>query len=247
MSATLRAVVVEDEPALRRELVRLCGQLDGVEVVGESGDLAAARRLVARLAPDLLLLDVRLGTASGLDLLSQVDPHTAVVLVTAFSEHAAAAYEHDVVDYVVKPVREARLAEAVARARRRLLAEARANAPAPAARPPAFLVEARDEERALLVRPADIVLITADGDHTEVVVAGRPPSRVTIRRSLRAWLERLDAALFVRVHRRHVVNLRHVVAVDPWSHNAFQLRLAGVAEPVTVSRRSATLLRKRLR
>jgi DNA-binding LytR/AlgR family response regulator len=118
----IRALIVDDEPVARQRLRRLLGEMDGVQSIGEckNGREAVARILEDR--PDLVLLDVRMPTMDGFEVLRQVGPESLpiVVFVTAFDEHATAAFDVHALDYVVKPVEPARLKTAVERARKQL-------------------------------------------------------------------------------------------------------------------------------
>ena len=107
----LRALIVDDEPLARRRLARLLKDEPGVRVVGEASDGESAVAALGRLRPDLLLLDVRLPGMDGLAVLDALGAarRPAVVFVTAYDQYAVDAFEREAVDYVLKPIDEARL------------------------------------------------------------------------------------------------------------------------------------------
>ena len=105
-----RAVIADDEPALRADLERLLADAwPELTVAASVGDGAAALEAFTRLQPDVVFLDIRMPPPSGLEVARRVGPDTAVVFVTAYDEHAVEAFERAAVDYLVKPVSATRL------------------------------------------------------------------------------------------------------------------------------------------
>lgn len=117
----MRVLIADDEPLALTRLQALLADIVGVEVVGRAGDGEEAAALILKLRPDLALLDIRMPKQSGLALAKALleEPQVEVVFVTAYDHFAAQAFEVDAVDYLLKPVEPARLATAIARARRR--------------------------------------------------------------------------------------------------------------------------------
>ena len=116
----MRVLIVDDEPAARQRLALLLADLD-VEVVGEAANGIEALELVRERRPDLLLLDIAMPEVDGFDVVRHLpEPRPLVVFQTAYDEHALKAFDHEALDYVVKPVTRERLAQALDRARRRL-------------------------------------------------------------------------------------------------------------------------------
>ena len=111
----LRVMIVDDEALARQGLRDEIGRCTGVEVCGEAGSMTQALQAIPALAPDALFLDIRMPHGNGFDLLKKLPAAPPVVFVTAHSEYAVQAFEVQAVDYLLKPVRPARLAEAVAR------------------------------------------------------------------------------------------------------------------------------------
>src|ERR1043166_215273 len=118
----MKLLVVDDEAPARRRLCRMLEELAGVEVAGEAENGWDALAAVDRIQPDLLLLDINMPGLDGLELAARYAHLPPVVFVTAHDEHAVRAFELNAVDYLLKPVRAERLAEAIARARVRVTA-----------------------------------------------------------------------------------------------------------------------------
>jgi two-component system LytT family response regulator/two-component system response regulator LytT len=119
----LRAVVVDDEQLARDELGYLLEQLGGVEVIGQAGNGVEALSTIDRLQPDVVFLDVQMPGLTGFEVARRMldtQNGTHIIFVTAYDQHAIEAFEVNAVDYLLKPVEQARLELAVQRARRRL-------------------------------------------------------------------------------------------------------------------------------
>lgn len=219
----IRVVIVDDEPLARHGIRQLLAAHPDVEVAGEARDGHEAVRMLRALAPDLVFLDVQMPELDGFDVLRRLDPERlpAVIFVTAHDTFAVRAFDQHALDYLVKPLNEARFHQAMARARerlrsrdavelaRRLSALLAADASADAAVPP-------EPPRRLVVATAgaDLVLelgeiqwIEADDYYAAVHARGR---RHLVRESLASLEARLEPARFVRVHRSAIVNLAQV-------------------------------------
>src|SRR5437870_8000088 len=122
----LRAVLVDDEQLARDELGYLLGQVGGVEVIGQAGNGVEALTTIDRLQPDVVFLDVQMPGLTGFEVARQLLDTCAashIIFVTAYDQHAIEAFEVNAVDYLLKPVDQARLEVAVEGARRRVGAE----------------------------------------------------------------------------------------------------------------------------
>ena len=116
----MRAMIVDDEPLARDGLRLALADHPDVELVGEAGNGTDALRLVAELAPDLLFVDVQMPEPSGLEVAARIAQDAnppAIVFVTAYDTFALRAFDVHALDYVLKPIDEARFAEAIRRAR----------------------------------------------------------------------------------------------------------------------------------
>lgn len=210
---TIRVLVVEDEPLAVRRLRRLLKGERDVRVIGVCGDVPAARRGVDTLSPDLLLLDVQLPGADGLALLDGLPPdqRPAVIFVTAHDRYAVPAFDHEAVDYLLKPIDPERFRTAIARARRRL---ERRDATSPIDAPLARLL-VRERGRAFFVRVEAVDWFEAHGNYVRVHV-GRATHR--LRTSIGVLEAQLDARHFRRINRSQIVALDRIRELQPWFH-----------------------------
>ena len=118
---SLRTLIVDDEPIARRVLREELQSIENIEVIGEAADGAAALEKIAAQQPDLVLLDLQMPVMNGLEVvrhLKQGKYMPVIVIVTAYDAHALQAFEAGAVDYLLKPVGQKRLSEAIERARR---------------------------------------------------------------------------------------------------------------------------------
>lgn len=209
----VRTLVVDDEPAARRLLVRLLGDL-GAAVAGEAGTAAEALRVLDRDSIDAAFLDVRLPEVDGLALGDRLRRRgIPVVFVTGFPDYALPAFELDAVDYLVKPVSLDRLGRALGRIRARGSGQAAA---------PVDRLCLRDGGDRVILPVRAILYARRDGGVTTVEL-----DQQTL--NMRESLDRLEAILrpfgFFRCHRGYLVNLRRVRRIVPWSHDARSILL----------------------
>ena len=243
----MKVLIVDDEPLARRRLIALHTGVDGVSVVGEAGDGAAALAAVEKLDPDLLLLDIRMPGIDGLEVarrLSHLREPPAVVFCTAYDDHALAAFEAEAVDYLLKPVRRERLLAALERVRRfngeAPLVQAASGGNSGRQR---THICARVRGEMKLVPISAISYLLADAKYVEVHHDG---GEVLIEDSL-VSLEEEFGDRFVRVHRNCLVARDRIDGLGKNNNGETIVRLRGRAEALEVSRRNLPQLRRLLR
>jgi DNA-binding LytR/AlgR family response regulator len=215
-----RALLVDDEPGLLAFLRRaLAAQWPELVVVGEAQDGATALERFEALRPDVVFLDVQMPGMTGLEVARALGARCHVVFVTAYEQYALQAFEHAAVDYLLKPVDDARLGATVQRLRARLTAppadlsamvDALARRLQPAARYLEWLqVQVRQD--LVLVAVDDVDLFQASEKYT-LALSGA--DEWVIRTPLKELEEQLDPARFWRVHRSAIVRLAGVARVS---------------------------------
>jgi DNA-binding LytR/AlgR family response regulator len=247
----MKVLIVDDEAAARRRLAQLLEEIDpSIVIVGEAADGVAALTLVEERRPDVLLLDVAMPEVDGFDVARHLKPpRPLIVFQTAYHEFAVQAFDHEALDYVVKPVRKGRLAQALERARARLAVRPASEFQPGAferlgtalgyepARPARILVRHGAGHRLVALR--DIVRFTADERLVYAcTAAGSPAVDYTL-----AELEARTAGSFVRVSRADLVNLAHVQGIASNGDGSATLTLAD-GQKVRVSRRRAADVRR---
>ncbi|MBI5836893.1 MAG: response regulator transcription factor [Candidatus Eisenbacteria bacterium] len=250
--APLRVLIVDDEPLARARARRMLGEAGGVEIVGEAGSAAEARPLVESTRPDVMLLDIQMPGGDGFELLRSLGVRPAVVFVTAFDHYAVRAFEENAVDYLLKPFRAERLAEALRRARadlgRPAELERRLTALLEGLRRPA--ADTCLERFTVRVATRQVILAAAAirwfGAEDKLVFAATECGRHYVNFTLDQLERRLDPKRFTRVHRGAIVNLDHVAALRPGFAGTWRIELKGGGDEVPVSRQRAKALRERL-
>ncbi|MGA9332927.1 MAG: LytTR family DNA-binding domain-containing protein [Rudaea sp.] len=242
----MKALIVDDEPLARERLETLLRDCDDVEIVGHAGDGRAAVEAAARLAPDLVLLDIRMPVMDGLEAarhLTRLDDAPAIILCTAYDEHALAAFDAGAIDYLVKPVRLERLKAALERARRYASTEIeRIESNAATSRQRTHLC-ARVRGNLVLVPVADILYLQAEDKY---VVVHHSSGEVLIEETLKS-LETEFQEQFVRIHRNCLVARRRLSGLVRGADGAVFVNLENSPASLEVSRRNLPALRKLVR
>lgn len=227
----LRVLIVDDEPLALDRLRLALNVIEDVTVVGEAVDGHAALEMARTVPADLILLDIQMPGRSGLDVARALNQEgrAEVVFVTAFADFATDAFELEAVDYLLKPVRDDRLAEAIRRARRRLASReagetpvAVSTAPAPEPVPEGFEQEfwIRKREGYQRVPVDQIRRIEAARDYALLHTA----TNTHILRITMSDLERrLDPAQLLRVHRSAFVRTDTVERIDRTGQGVMQI------------------------
>jgi DNA-binding LytR/AlgR family response regulator len=241
----VRALVVDDEPLVRSELVYVLGEVARDAEISEAGDAVEALQMLSKEPYDVVFLDVNLPNLNGVDasgVIAKLEHPPQIVFVTAYQEHALDAFELGAVDYVVKPVSPARLARTVQRLRAAREGSAAPNTAPGNGAPPRVALE--DGERTRLVRPAEIRYVQANG---HVVTARLFEGDLRWKGTLSDASARLEPAGFLRVHRAYLVNPERVVEAEPFFGGALLLRVDDKARSeVPVSRNYLASARKAL-
>ncbi|NWG71014.1 MAG: response regulator transcription factor [Parvularculaceae bacterium] len=257
MSGTekIKVMLVDDEPLALRGLKLRLADFAEIDIVGEAGNGREAVKQIKTLSPDLVFLDIQMPGLDGFGVVRALigAPAPLIVFVTAYDKYAIDAFEANALDYLVKPVEEERLKDAVHRAREALKSRT-------AAHRESRLVELlasmssddRDRIKELLAEPiwtdkeryperlsfkdgSKVVVLGADeidwidaaGDYMCIHAAGKTH---IIRETMKTLEQRLDPTRFQRVHRSAIVNVRKVKELHPHSNGEYFLVLEGGAE-----------------
>jgi DNA-binding LytR/AlgR family response regulator len=242
------AIVAEDERVLRDELCQHLAQLwPELRIVGQAATGIEALQLLERHAPQVLLLDIEMPGLTGLEVAQQAQGRCHIVFVTAYDRFALAAFEAGAVDYVLKPLRPARLAAAVARLKQRvreapprldgLLSELAQRGP-----PREYLrwINASQGQELRVITVDQVCFFQADAKYTVVATAD---GDALIRRPLKELQEQLDPSQFWTIHRSTIVNAGAIAGVTRDFRGRVAIRLRGRPEKLVVSEAHEHLFR----
>lgn len=265
----MNVLIIEDSRLARLELTELLRQYPQLHCVGEAADVPTARALIQQTNPDLLLLDIDLAGASAFDLLADLVFIPKIIFTTAFPQHALQAFNYPTVDYLLKPITAARLAQALAKLPlpHEQTRTALPHATTVGATDSRATTVASEHEQGASAQPAAERLLQADsnffvkdgdnyyflkisevrwfeavGNYSKVHLATAAPM---VYRTLASIEQRLEPGLFFRANRSQLVNLTAIAAIEPAVSGGLTLRLRCGTE-VEVSRRQSSELRAQL-
>ena len=234
---TIKVAIVDDESIARARLRRLLGREPGVRVIADCANGAEAIDAIMDRRPDVVFLDVQMPECDGFQVVQAVGENDGplIVFVTAYDEYAVRAFDANAIDYLLKPFDGVRLQRTLNRVRERL-GFGRDQAPASAVLPglhyvadpvaPAaslrsvvqpsryrtnFLIRAGGRLRMLPAREVDSIESAANYARLHVRNA-----EFLIRETITSLSESLDPELFVRIHRRTIVNISRILEIEPW-------------------------------
>jgi two-component system LytT family response regulator len=234
----LRLMLIDDEPLARQGLKELLAEFSAVQVVGEAASVSEARDRIARVKPDALFLDIRMPEEGGFELLASLTPSRPVVFVTAYSEYAARAFDVQAVDYLLKPVRPARLGLAIQRLQNLIDPARHAESPYSMA----DRICLRTPERTLIAPLGDVILLQAEKDFTKVTVEGQLP--ILICQAIGVYERNLPAPPFLRLDRSTILNLSRIHSVEISPTRGAKVFVHGLESPLPLGRAALRRLRR---
>lgn len=234
VSYSYKVLVVDDEPAARQKLIHFLKEHSDFEVVAEARNGVEALECIDKFTPSLIFLDIQMPKLDGIAVASNLEfnKEIAIVFVTGFNEYAIRAFELNAVDYLLKPYDKARLAKTLNRFREfsgktqdfdipKLVQDYRTDQHYPKT----LLFKA---EGTIEVAQADeIQWIESSGNYIKVCLER---TAFIARQTLTGAQSQLDPAIFVRIHRSHVININEVIQVTPISKGDHTLQLRSGTE-----------------
>jgi two-component system LytT family response regulator len=244
----MKVLIVDDEPLARRG-VRVClNAAQDVEIIGDCSSGSEAIHCIQELHPDLVFLDIQMPDMNGFEVLARIDPtlHPLIIFLTAYDKFALQAFSAHALDYILKPIHDARFAEALDHARQRFADKQASslleNIKLPLGSPipvqvhlPEYpqKIAVKNGSRTIFVPIEAVEWIEAAGDYVALHV-----NKTThlIRETLDGLSQRLDPAVFVRIHRSIIVSRKHIDQLRTLRNSDASLRLLNGTE-LRVSRR----------
>ena len=239
----VKVLVVDDEKLARERLRRMLAEESEYRVVAEAAHGKEGVEQVMNTGPDIVLLDIRMPGMDGLETarhLSRLENPPAVIFCTAYDEYALEAFEVNAIGYVLKPVRKAQLLSSLAQASRLNTAQLAAMNPEPVAR---THVSANTRHGLELIALEDISHFVAEQKYVTVHFGDR---EAVIEDTLKN-LEQEFSDRLLRVHRNCLVSMHAVEALQRSANGGSALKLLNVPEPVSVSRRHLSTVKRALK
>jgi len=254
-----KALIADDEPLLRKALTRLLAAAwPELDVVAQARNGREAVELFEAQQPDICFLDVHMPGMSGVEAARLIGRRAQLVFVTAYDQYAVQAFDEGALDYLVKPLEPARLADTVGRLKERL----RAAQPLPhtealleqlvarldkeASTAPLRWIHASVGQALRLIAVDEVDFLRSEEKYTLIAWRGDggKPGEALIRTPLKELVDQLDAEHFVQVHRSVVVNLRAISHIVRGLNETAHIHLKGRAEVLPVSRSYLHLFRQ---
>ena len=243
----MRALIVDDEPVARHILREELELLDSVDVIDEAENGQTALAKIESYKPDLVFLDIQMPVMGGFELLQHLNGShlPSIVMVTAYDQHAIQAFEAGAIDYLLKPISQQRLLQAIERAQNvshnrlqaaeSLLRLQEAVPPSASRQPKVRKIIGKLGEDYFLLNPQEVLAFQADGDVTWILTAKQ---RYMATQNLRAIETRLQNGPFRRIHRNALVNVEQIRKMSMITSQRWLVTLANGHELV-VSKRQA--------
>lgn len=238
----MRVLIVDDEPLARTSLARILAARPDVERFDSASDAIEAQECLSKNSYDVMLLDISMPELSGLELLGRLQqegrPLPSVVLVTAYAQHAVAAFEKHAVDFVLKPFSSERVNQALDFAFRRTADERAARLVEliphlkTLTQQNSSKIGIKSDGRFLFIDPRDVIVVHAEGNY---VLLQQETGSYLLRESISTIAEKLKPYGFVRIHRSVLVNTAFVQEIRPCTTGEYELRLKG-GKQYTVTR-----------
>ena len=215
---TTRVIVIDDERSAREELKSALKGYAGFEVIGEAKNADEAKEQIIAKRPDLIFLDIQMPEKSGFELLESLDEVPIVIFTTAYNQYAVQAFEINALDYLMKPIREERFAKAIEKYKNSINQKTTVEKVQPAGR----RIFIKDGEKCYFIRLSDIYMIESVDNYSRLYFEQK---KVLMKRSLRQWEEMLDATLFFRISRTHIINTQYIQQVNAEAKGKLTIRL----------------------
>jgi two-component system LytT family response regulator len=229
----INTIIVDDERLAREGLKNMLKEFPEIQIVAEASNVDEALEMIDKLKPQLLFLDINMPEKTGFDLLEELIETPVVIFTTAYNEFAIKAFEINAIDYLLKPIGNDRLREAVQKAKKQI-EEIKVQSQR-AELQPDERVFIRDGDRCWFIKLEEIRMIESAGNYAKIHFDRYQP---LIHRTLNSLDERLSHQLFFRANRQQIINLNYIEKIEPFFNSGFLMFLKDGTK-VEVSRRQA--------
>lgn len=247
----IKTIIIEDEAPARARLSTLITAHPELELTNQCANGNQAIQQINSLKPDLIFLDIHLPDISGLDILKVLDHQPMVIFTTAYDKYAINAFEHNAVDFLLKPFSKDRFVRAVQKVASQISGSENINAQIQSIltkwqQPDLYLsrIPAKLGERIFILKSAEIIYIQSKD---KVVFAHQQNDYFIINYTLDELQNRLDPEQFFRIHRATIVNLNNVHTIEPLFGGAYLMKMNDKHKTeLNVSRNAGKMIRDKL-
>ncbi len=211
MSAPIRTLIIDDEPIARSILEGYVAVLPQLQLTGSCANAIEALQLLREQPIDLLLLDIDMPQINGMSLLSSLPAPPKVIFTTAYAEYAVDSYEHNAIDYLLKPIRFERFLTAINKLSN---PETKATSALKevSQQAAAELIFVKSEGRLIKIDLSEVLFIEGLKDYVAIHMQ---KGKLVVHSTMKALEERLGSAdNFMRIHKSYIVNLKFVTEID---------------------------------
>lgn len=232
----IKAYIVDDEPLAREELKFLLHRSKQVDIVGESDGIDEALIDISVLKPEIVFLDIELAEENGLTLakkLEGMEQRPFIVFATAYDEYALEAFDVDAVDYILKPFAEARITKTLEKVKKIQDIEKKDHSSHfHAKREGTAKLALLVDDKIILLNYDDIIYLESSDGKCTIYTQDQ---LVVVSEALVVLEKKLVGKSFLRVHRSFIINLDHVLEIEPWFNSTYNLLMENGSK-VPVSR-----------
>lgn len=208
----MTCIIIDDEPLAREELAYLIREVSGLQVLDCFSNVNQARLFLEANKVDILFLDIEMPGMNGLQFAEQIEKNTLVIFTTAYPQYALKSYELDAIDYLVKPIENARLEKAITKAEayHGLLKKSKPNNTVISYSEEFLLVRSERQYRKVFIK--DILFIEGLKDY--VVIHEVSSEKIITAMNLKSIHQKLPDPLFIRVSKSYIVHIAYIDRFD---------------------------------
>lgn len=222
----LKVLIIDDERNAREEIKLLLKNYPEAEIIGEAKNADDAKEQIELKHPDLLFLDIQMPEKTGFDLLESLDNVPQVIFTTAYDQYAVKAFEVSAIDYLMKPIREERFAKAIEQLKVRSTKE----------KDDRIFVKNRQQYH--FINWSDVHLVESMDNYARLYFGDK---NVFLKSSLNQLEQKLDEAVFFRINRAQIINLKYIDKIIPLNNGKLKALLTTGDETEASDRQSVKL------
>lgn len=227
----MKTLVIDDEKPARDLVKKYLEGEQGITVIEEASNGFEGIKLINSLKPDLIFLDIQMPKLNGFEMLELIKDPPKVIFCTAYDEFAIKAFEKNAIDYLLKPFSKARLLEAIAKVNRSEKKTNAANLNSISLNSPLERIVVKNSKSIDIIPVDTIQYLMSQDDYVEINVNGK---KYLKQQRLKYYETALNGNIFVRVHRKYIVNITHITKLDKFGKESFIAQLKSGAS-ITIS------------